>query len=387
MKKILLLSFVLLQISFVATAQEVANPANVTNYFAYNPAFAGSKNMWRVSINNQLRWYNITHKTAYNTFSVDLPYRNFGLGLLTSYNTLSPGFVNSGIQLAGAYRIKILGKFTFIPAIELEYNGFYLNTNQLIFYDQLSVYDGIAAPSAATLEFHSVHMLDASAGFVFQLPIDLHTVRPWWFNFGYAYFHIPELRLNLSSHSPYYFSGKRVYHAGLLIPVATKKRGVMLPEYKGLYAYPNVKITSYPNFTLFSGGLLLYRHPFMIGLSGQYYSTVSLYNKAQIILNIGVEKAFAHYFSAQFMYSVDFGSSILNNTPLFITHEFSVILHFANRRITDCPNNLKYNGKRKYPGYDTQQFIPGECPPGMTRRRSGKDSYPTFYPVELPDVQ
>ncbi len=186
MKKIYFL-LVALILGITLDAQELAYNNNISDFLQLNPAFAGSKGVYRATINNQLRWYGAIHNTFYNSFSFDMNYKKLprlGLGIQAQYNQLSTGFVHSVAALSVSYRLGMLRKFVFIPALRFSYKGYYLNTNDLIFYDQLSVYDGIYTRSAAVLEVHNFHLLNISAGFVAQFPINFNTIMPAWVNFG-----------------------------------------------------------------------------------------------------------------------------------------------------------------------------------------------------------
>ncbi len=386
MKKIYFL-LVALILGIMLDAQELAYNNNISDFLQLNPAFAGSKGVYRATINNQLRWYGAIHNTFYNSFSFDMNYKKLprlGLGIQAQYNQLSTGFVHSVAALSVSYRLGMLRKFVFIPALRFSYKGYYLNTNDLIFYDQLSVYDGIYTRSAAVLEVHNFHLLNISAGFVAQFPINFNTIMPAWVNFGFAMDNIPKFSLVFNQTSLLYYPIKKIFHAGVLIPILYREPITHLHKFKGLYLYPNFRYLDQGNYNLLSLSMLFYRRPFIIGVGNQNFKTISLLNKNQFVGTLGYQGHLGNYLTFQFLYTFDLGLSINNNLPLFITHEFSLSVNFINIRKDDCPKGLKFNEKQWYNNLDNNYWHEGQCPPGKTKRRTFRDIFPSFYPIELP---
>ncbi len=386
MKKLYFLALVLF-LGIMLNAQELAYNNNISDYLQLNPAFAGSKSVYRATINNQLRWYGAIHNTFYNSFSFDMNYKNIprlGLGIQAQYNQLSTGFVHSVASVSVAYRLGMLRKFIFIPGIKLSYKGYYLNTNDLVFYDQLSVYDGIYTESAAIIEVRNFHLLNLSAGFVGQFPINFNTTMPMWVNFGFTIDNIPKYSIVFNQSSLLYYPVKRIYHGGLLIPVMHRQEQTKLREFRGLYVYPNFRYLEQGNYNLLTLSTLLYKKPFIAGIGHQNFKTISLLNKNQMVGTVGYQGHIGNYLSFQFLYTFDLGLSINNNSPLFITHEFSLSVNFINMRKNDCPDKLRYNEKRWYSNLDNNYWHNGECPPGKSKRRTFRDIFPSFYPIELP---
>ncbi len=377
----------LLIITTGINAQELAYNNNISDYLQLNPAFAGSKSVYRVTANNQLRWYGAIHHTFYNSFSFDMNIKQLprlGVGIQAQYNQLSTGFVHSVASIAVAYRLGMLRKFILIPAIRFSYKGYYLNTNDLIFYDQLSVYDGIYTQSAAVLEVHNFHLLNLSAGFVGQFPINFNTFVPTWVNFGFAIDNIPKYSIVFNQSSLLYYPVKRVYHAGVLIPILRRQPKTRLHEFRGLYLYPNARYVQQGNFNLITLSTLLYKRPFIAGIGHQNFKTISLLNKNQFVGTLGYQGHIGKYLMFQLLYTFDLGLSINNNSPLFVTHEFSLTVNYINWRKTDCPRGLKHDKRRWYSNLDDNYWHKGECPPGRSKRRTFRDIFPSFYPIELP---
>ncbi len=385
-RKKFLLAF-LLFLSFGLNAQELAYNNNISDYLQLNPAFAGSKSVYRAALNNQLRWYGALHHTFYNSFSFDFNSRKLprlGWGIQAQYNQLSTGFVNSAASISLAYRLGKLRKFIFIPAVKFSYKGYYLNTNDLVFYDQLSVYDGIYSESAAQLEVKNFHLFNISAGFVSQFPINFNTTMPIWVNFGFYLDNIPKLALVFNNTSLLYYPLKRVYHAGILIPILHVNQKTQLHDFRGFYVYPNIRYLEQGNYNLITLSTLVYKKPFIVGIGHENFKTLSLFNKNQFVGTVGYQGHLGNYLTFEFLYTFDLGISINNNSPLFVTHEISLVINFVNRRKNDCKGKLKYNQKRWYSNTEDNSWHQGECPPGKTKRRTFRDIFPSFYPIELP---
>ncbi len=400
MKKLLLFLIILVLYSpFFVQAQDAFNSNNVGNSIYTNPGFAGSKNMVRVSLDNQLTWYSAVHKTVYNSVSADIPINKFGLGFSGTYNVLSEGLNTTNGDLMLSYKIGKLRKFIIRPGIKASYFGSYYNFDKLIFYDQLSVYNGSQSntPTAAALETTNFNLVDLSAGFVSQFPIDVRRTDPAWINFGFAMHHITNNEYASMGTKNVFYPKKYVFNAGMLIPMYHKHHVTKIRERSNIMFYPNFKYQLQGDFSLINVGMLAYLSPtaktaekghyFVLGLAAQSFQTPSIYNKNQLVGTMGYEATIGNYLAVQLMYNLNWGSSFnlrLQNSPVFLTHEFSIVVMFANKRKTDCSKTLKYNKKRWYNDNELQIRHEGECPPGKTIRRTGERARPLFYPFELP---
>ncbi len=381
------IAIILLFFATLGISQELAYNINISDYLYLNPAFAGSKNTYRAALNSQLRWYNAIHQTYYNSFSFDFPlkfYDRLGVGVQAQYNQLSTGFVNSAFSLSASFRIGMLRHFIIIPGLRLSYKGYYLNTDNLVFYDQLSIYDGVYTQTAAQIEVTNFHVLNASAGLVIQFPVNFNRLKPVWVYGSYYVDNIPEWTLPLNQSSMLYYDFKYTVNGGVLIPVFPYQNKTHLRYFKGLYFYPNIRYFQQSTYNLLTLSSLLYKKPFLAGFGYQTFKNFDLRNKTQFIATLGYQGKISQYVNIQFLYSFDLGISITNKPP-FITHELSMVVNFVNLRKNDCPGNkLKFNPARWFNPVNTQQRHPGECPPGKTKRRTVDDIFPSFYPIELP---
>jgi len=389
MKKILPILILFISISVFSKAQDAFQTSNVVNNLYTNPGFAGSKNMMRISMNNQMTWYSALHKTMFNSVAADFPVGKLGIGVSGAYNTLSDGLqINKG-DLMLSYKIGSLRKIIIRPGISASYFGSNYNFDKLVFYDQLSVYDGVNSgiPTAAELNITSFNIVDVSAGVVSQFPIDIRRTDPAWVNLGFAMHHIANNEYSSLGTSGVFYPQKYTAHGGIFIPMYHRDYVTKLRERSKIMFYPNFKYQLQGDFSLINVGMLAYRAPFLVGLATQTFQNPSVFNKNQIVATAGYETAIGKYLSLQLMYNLDWGSSFtthLKNSPVFLTHEFSIVIIFANKRKTDCSTDLLYHKKRWFNSNEVQQRHEGECPPGKTPRRYSEQTKPVFYPFELP---
>ena len=384
MKKIILILLTITVIFSNNYCQDMALSSPVMDVLSINPAFAGSKNIVRTSINNQMKWYSAIHNTIYNSTSVDIPIEKFGIGFQGEYNKLSDGFTNSNAGVSVSYKIGKLRKFIIVPAVKFSFRGYYLNTNNLVFYDQLSVYEGIVSSStSAIIPNQNIYVADATLGLLTQFPIDLHRTHPAWVNVGFAYDHIPKVKYTFTSDPNSNYPAKLTLHAGVYIPFYQKNPVTKQRDNMGFMLYPNFKFQNQESFSLINFGTLAYKNKFIFGIAGQTFKHFKLLNKNQLVASIGYEFIFGDFIAVQAMYNFDMGIST-GNSPAFITHEFGISVFFVNKRSTDCIDGLKYNKKRWFNSNNIQQRHTGECPPGSTPIRKNTDIMPFFYPIELP---
>lgn len=384
MKKFLLIFFALAFFSYSAKTQEIALSNNVMDVMNLNPALVGSKQILRITANNQLRWVSAIHKTVYNSVSADLGLNKFGFGINSEYNILSDGFKNTNLSIAGSYRFGKLRKFTFTPGIKIASRAYFLNTEDLVFYDQLSVYDGVLSTnSSAEIAGDKIFLTDLSLGFVSQFPIETHRTHPAWVNIGFAYDHLPKTTFSFNSDPNIFYPAKYTFHTGVYIPLYSKNAITKVREYQGFMMYPNAKYVQQGEFSIINIGTLMYKKRFVFGIAAQSFKSANLYNKNQFIATVGFEFNIGDFWAMQAMYNFDMGVS-MGNLPMFMTHEFSIAVFYINKRKTDCSEGLEYKKKRWFNSNEVQTRHKGECPPGSTPIRKNSDVIPFFYPIELP---
>ena len=400
-KKSLLIIFIIFNIfCFSGNAQDAMYTNNLLNEVYTNPGFAGSKDMLRISLNNQMLWYSAIHNTSFNSFSADFAVKNLGIGIGGAYNQIGHGYKQNNADVSFSYKIGDVRKFIIRPGIKVSYMGMRFDWDELIFYDQLSVYDGVLAQgSAATYDVLNFNILDVSAGFVSQFPIMTRKIDPIWVNFGFAMHHIPEHDFSISGLAQNYYPHKYTFHGGILLPFYHKDPVTKHLTRSNFLLYPNFKYQLQDRFSLINGGLIAYyslnksdkeflkNFSLIGGLAFQTFHRINIFSKNQVIGTMGFDVPVAKYYNLQFLYSIDWGVSLnthMKNSSAFITHEFSIVILFANKRWSDASTKRKFDKKRWYNNNEVQQRKEGEAAYGKTPRREAKYAKPVFYPFELP---
>ncbi len=382
-----LIGIIFFGITYSGKSQDPIYSNTFVNNINTNPAYAGSKEMLRVSFNNQLIWLTAIHKHTVNSFSADFAYEKFGFGLGGTYNSAGSVFKYTDIDAAVSYRFGDLRKIIFRPGIKFSYLNKSIDRGKLVFYDQLSVYDGVfTANSAAPQDFANANLFDVSAGFVMQMPLNIRRTAPAWLNIGFSVNHIPKHDLSAVGITENIYPRKYILNAGVFIPLFKKDKITKFRTARKLKLYPNFKYQKHGNFASLDNGVILYRSPFLLGVAYRSFPNIDISNKRQLLGTIGFEKILGTYLNLQVLYSIDWAVTMANKkeyTPNFVTHEFSIIILFANKRKTDCSSLLKFNKKRWYKN-EMQRRHKDECPPGKTPRRTAQDAFPVFYPFELP---
>ena len=400
-KKSILILFIIFNLfQFSGNAQDAMYTNNLINDVYTNPALAGSKEMLRISMNNQMLWYSAIHNTVFNSFSADFAVKNLGIGVGGAYNQIGHGYTQNNADVSLSYKIGSLRKFIIRPGVKFSYLGTRFNWDKLIFYDQLSVYDGVLAQtSAATYEVLNFNIFDVSAGLVCQFPVNIRKIDPAWINLGFAVNHIPNHEFSISGDAQNYYPRKYTAHGGFLIPFYNRDPFTKQRTRSNLLFYPNFKYQLQDRFSLINGSLIAYYSlnksekdflkdfSLVGGLGFQTFHRMNIYSKNQVIGTVGFDVPIGEYYNLQFLYNIDWGLSFsthLKNSSAFLTHEFSIVIVFANKRWSDASEKRKFVKKRSYNKNETHQLKKGEAAPGKTPRRKARYAKPVFYPFELP---
>lgn len=388
MRKILLITvlFSILKISF---SQDPILTNTLTNPINTNPAFAGSKEMVRFSASNQLLWISAIQKCSVNSFSTDFSVNKIGIGISGIYNTSNQLLKHTDVDAAVSYGFGNIRKFIFRPGIKFSYLNRSLDVENLVFYDQLNVYDGQFTDftSANVEDIQNINIFDLGAGFISQFPVEIRRTEPAWINLGFAAHHIPEHYLTYMGISENLYPKKYTLHGGIYLPVYKKNKTTKLRERTLINFYPNFRYQKQDVFSAVDIGLIAFRNPFLVGITARSFDRINISNKNQIIGTIGTEVTLGEYINLQILYSIDWavtGNNHISYSASFLTHEFSIQVLFANKRKSDCSTKLKYNKLRWFNNNELQVRVDGECPPGKTPRRTSIDTKPMFYPIELP---
>ena len=260
MKKILPIIFILFFTNTIILKAQDPVFSNISSNAIYlNPAFAGSKNVYRFTLNTQLIWFNAIENQIVNSFTLDFPIKRLGLGINAMYNISNPALKYSNTDFALSYKFGNFRKFTFTPAVKVSYMNRSLQGDKLTFYDQLSVYDGkFTDYTVAQTEFDLLHIFDVSTGFITHFPIEVHRTQPAWIDFGFAVHHIPKQNLSYIGISENIYPRKYTAHGGILIQLYRKNQKTKLHKATKFKLYPNFMYNRQADLSVIDAGLLVY---------------------------------------------------------------------------------------------------------------------------------
>ncbi len=367
-------------------AQDPAFSQHFANSLYLNPAFAGSKDVARFSLDNRLLWVMSTDKYYSDCFSADMAFDRLGVGITGVYNKEESYFAFTDIGANFSYRFGNLRKFIITPGIKLGYQHRSMDWDNLIFIDQLNPYNNDVAPySEATPPYENVNIFDMSAGLVTQFPFEIHRTEPAWVNLGLAMHHIPQQDLSHLGITEYLYPHKYMFHGGVLLPVY-RKDSVNLHHRTMFTLYPHFHYENHNEFNLLDLGVTAYRPPFIGGLTHRSFKRFYDFNNAnQLAFTFGYEGVFGNYINYQIAYTLDYAYSGLqgNNVPGFITHEISLMVLFSPKRKKNCIPQLEYT-RRWFDPEKSQRRFQGECQPGKFPRKTNPHMSPAFYPFQLP---
>lgn len=404
MKQIKLIASLFFIFMFAQTkAQDPFYTQMFANTLQTNPAFAGSKNALRASLDSRLQWRTSLYGLSVNSFGTDMAFDRFGVGISAEYDMLKSVFSHTDVDLALSYRIGNNKKFIIQPGISVSYLHRSLDWDKLVFYDQLSPGGGLITDiTDAIPPYENVNAYDINAGFVTHFPVQLRRTEPMWFNFGGAFHHIPDIDLSHLGISENIYPNKYIFHGGLLVPLY-KETETKHHRATNLFFYPNFQYTALGKFSTVDMGLQIWRKPLFAGLAVRTFNEFYKFTNAnQLCAMFGFEATWGEFVAYQITYSVDWAFTALagQQIPAFTTHELSIVMVYSPKRKKHCISDLSYKGRhfdnrnktterhnierRWFDSEKLQRRFEGECPPGKIRRKKAYDFLPVFYPFELP---
>jgi len=354
-----------------------------------NPAFAGSKNGLRMSIINRLQWVSAVSKLSTSSLAADMAYRKFGFGFVNTYERNGPAFRNLYTAASASYRLGNVRRILIQPGFQLSYMHKGLNWSDLFFYDQLSPTNGLSNPvSGAVQPYQNINSLNFSAGFVTQIPLEIHKPMPGWFNFGFVTHYLRETYLSyVEPDNDDLFPKKYVVHTGVLFPLFIRNKQTGLYKQTPFIIYPNIKAEFQGKFSTIDLSLMAYRKPVFAGFTIKTFKKFhDIQSVNQMAFIFGYEGLYKKFTAYQVSYSIDWSYTGVNEpkTSVFLTHEMSVKLIIASKRKTDCIPDLNFDENAWYNPDNLQIRKAGDCPPGKTKYRKNLDYLPVFYPFEIP---
>jgi type IX secretion system PorP/SprF family membrane protein len=295
-----------------------------------NPAFAGTVNCPRFSLNFRDQWPAIpknfiTFSASYDQYVSAL---HGGIGVLLSADIMGGGILQT--YNAGAmynFRVQAADQFNLQFALQGNYLFTSFNWDGLLASDLIN-------PSAPSDVFNDLmekqSQFDAAVGMVGYTP---------YLYFGLAVHHLLPLRMSFFRHSTAKWGVKWTAHVGGKITINQKMRHEV--KFGDIFLYPNLVFISQRNFHYLHEGFYFSFYPFTIGAWLRH----NFKNLDAFILSCGVEYKFF-----RIGYSYDFNLTKLERTGG--AHEVS--LQFT----IPCNNNKIYEAPPK----KSSRFSPIACP-------------------------
>lgn len=211
MKKILIITLVL--IVYESYCQDVEFSQYYANPLYLNPAFAGSDEYARISLN-----YKTVLPTSfgdYNTYSAsyDKYYEGLsgGVGFQIMNDKQAQGVINDlGFSLLYSYHAQLKKRWSIATGFRLGYNMKTLNSSGLVYPDMIDPVDGISNSGMESEIYQKSLYFDFSFGML-----------TWYENYfgGFSIDHITKPQISLGSDDPGPIGRKYTIHGGVEIPI------------------------------------------------------------------------------------------------------------------------------------------------------------------------
>tara|TARA_B100001287_G_C22686468_1_gene534025 strand:- start:13828 stop:14811 length:984 start_codon:yes stop_codon:yes gene_type:complete len=309
--------FCLYNIKDVA-AQDPAFSQFYANPLYLNPAFAGTNECPRATLNYRDQWPGIgrTYITTSASWDQYVKEVGGGLGVLMMHDRAGAGAINtSQFSLLYSYNLKINYNFTVKAGFEASFRQINVDWNKLNFGDQIDPQYGFIYQTNEDIANYtpSVNYPDFSAGII-GYSKDLF--------FGFAAHHLTQPNQGFISESE--LPTKFTVHAGGNFKVNRFSRNVTTIS-------PNFLYQKQQDFQQFNYGLYVNKGPVVGGL----WARNSLNNFDSFILMVGlIQKTF------KFGYSYDITTSDLKNSNTLGAHELSFTLFMPCRKRTKSFNTI-----------------------------------------------
>ncbi|WP_416864303.1 MAG: type IX secretion system membrane protein PorP/SprF [Imperialibacter sp.] len=212
-------SFIVVLIFFYSLAAE-AQDFQYSQYYSaplyLNPAFAGTEEHQRITVNNRIQWPSLPK--AFNNYSLSYDYNmknlNSGVGLLLSTEQAgSAGLRNTSGAINYSYKVNFNKKWVVSTGIYLGYTSRRIDPTKIIFGDQIDFgVDGVPSSDPVASQITPVQYLDTGAGIL------MYNQRVW---LGAGFHHLNQPNqsfLEGSSKLPMKYS----IHGGIQIPLGNK---------------------------------------------------------------------------------------------------------------------------------------------------------------------
>ena len=327
---------ILLHIFTLTIFYSYSQDAHYSQFYAnplyLNPAFAGTVNCPRFSINFRDQWP--AFKNNFLSFSAGYDQHiselHGGIGVLATGDILGGGIFQS--YSAGAiYNFRVQAGYQFFLQFALQANYLYSSLN----WSKLHLASELFGGSSDFQEYNNYKksQFDANFGFVGYTP---------YLYFGFAMHHLLPLERNyLTSKNKMSWEPKFTAHVGGKITIVQKMRGE--ENYGDIYLHPNIIFMSQGKFHYLHEGFYFNFYPLTIGAWLRH----NFKNLDALIVSCGVE-----YKLIRVGYSYDFNLTKLEKTGG--AHEVS--LQFIIPCNPDKTNKFSKRAKAKMAPLDCPLF-------------------------------
>ena len=316
--------FTLASLSFAQDAQ-LSQFYNAPLYL--NPAFTGTEENTRASINYRNQWPSsggIPYVTSLASIDHYIAKYNSGIGFMVMQNKAgTPSLRSTQVSALYSYKVELNDTWTFIPGLQATYVNQSLDFSKLTFPDQFNNTGFTGGSSQEPLNSNTKSYLDFSTG-------GLLYSNTFWIGSAYHHLNHPNQAFSpLTSNLP----GELNIHAGARIPFASNPRGrTTQKSYAEKAIIPSIIYESQGKFSQLDIGAYILYQPIMIGvwyrgLPVKQYAP-GYPNNESIIPMIGF-----NYKDFTFSYSYDFVISSLTTAHSGGANELSLIYVFGKEEI------------------------------------------------------
>lgn len=298
--RITLFFFFCLVISFAAYSQDPVFSQFYATSTYINPSLSGLSNEVKLSTNYRKQWVSSPANFTTYAATAELPFENSNSSLGIQFINDQAGeniLNNTTFNVIYSHKLKINNKWQFRGGIQAAVGQRSINSGELVFEDQLALYDGVISSSQENLSNERRYYPDFSAGFsLLSKKIYL----------GLAMHHLNRPLLSFVDEHPNYLEQKNTLHGG-----------VKMNKHNSHHSYysPNFIIQQQGENITFSIGNYFKRKSLTAGM---WYRI-----DQAVIFSLGVE-----FNDLQIGYSSDF--SVSNMISPGMSHEISIAV-FINR--------------------------------------------------------
>lgn len=345
MKKLYLLTCILILSTLFLKAQDPSFSQFYANRLYLNPGFTGTQSGLTLGLHYRNQWHIVPGGFTTYTVWADLqePFVSSGFGVIAMRDEEGAGsLVSQNFGLSYSYIARFSKTFNINIGVRTSYNQKFVDWSKLVFSDQLHPIDGIVNGTNAVEPVTKSNFVDFDAGFVarWQMNIGKKEINS---NIGFSVSHLtqPEESLqSIGTKLPRKFTG----HLGTMIPFSFFKNfGKRL-----IYLSPNIKVDYQGDIQVYSYGLYLISSPIYVGAFYQNRTPGFDLNNTNFVTIIGgVEVEVSKNTTLNIGYSYDLSLTGLNTKARGI-HELSMKINFSSVSMFGVSSgNSSSHGNRK----------------------------------------